>query len=143
VNTIVALDDAVTAALNDAPPGSFSQIFTAQRLHQPSFTLEELQQLHVSVVPRSVTVAAASRDSSIFECAIDIGIQRKIDSDGDVDALLDLAEEIVDHLRLKRLPGFPDAAWAGIAHEPVVAAEHLDQHRQFTSVITVTYKVRR
>jgi hypothetical protein len=143
VSTIVSLADAVASQINDAPPGTFSLPFTAQRLHQPSFTLQELQDLRVSVVPRSVTVAAGSRDSSIFECIIDIGIQRRIGSDSDVDLLLDLAEQIIDHLRLRRLAALPDAAWAGLAHEPVVAAEHLDQHRQFTSVITVTYKVRR
>ena len=81
--------------------------------------------------------------------AIDIGIQQRLQptepshEQGQIDALLDLVEEIVDHLRFERLVDFPEAAWAGIEHEPVVATEHLDQHRQFTSILTVTYRVLR
>jgi len=50
---------------------------------------------------------------------------------------------IADHLRLSRLDDYPQAAWLSIAHEPVVASEHLDQNRQLTSVLTVTYRVKR
>jgi len=41
------------------------------------------------------------------------------------------------------LAGFPEAAWVGLAHEPVVSSESLEQHRVFTSVLSVTYRVRR
>ena len=50
---------------------------------------------------------------------------------------------IADHLRLKRLTEYPLAAWMAIEHDPVVASEHLDQHRQLTSVLSVTYRVKR
>lgn len=116
-------------------------------MHQPSFTLDELKDLHVSVVPRSVAVSAGTRETCLYDVAVDVGVQKKIaappDGDQEIDDLLDLVEEIGDHLRLKRLTTFPDAAWVSIAHEPIVAAEHLDQHRQFTSIVTVTYRVRR
>ena len=75
-----------------------------------------------------------------------MGVQKKLPAEGEqaeIDALLDLVEQIADHLRLKRLPGAPAAAWAGIAHEPVVSGESLEQHRVFTSVLSVTYRVRR
>jgi hypothetical protein len=97
-------------------------------------------------VPRNVGIAAASRDSSTFECVVDVGVQRKLPAEGDqaeIDGLLDLVEEITDHLRLKRLPDAPQAAWVSIAHEPVVSSESLEQHRVFTSVLSVTYRVRR
>ncbi len=140
MSTLIALADAVKDSLNNA---SFSMSFTAQRLHQPSFDLAELAALHVSVVPKSETIATACRGNSFFDCAIDVGVQKKVADDAEVDALLDLVEEIADHLRLKRLDGYPSAAWLSIEHDPVVAAEHLDQNRQFTSVLSATYRVKR
>ncbi|HMN39622.1 MAG TPA: hypothetical protein PKE29_02180 [Phycisphaerales bacterium] len=143
MSTIAAIADAVAAHIN---AGTFSQPVNAARMYQPAFTLEDLAELRVSVVPRTVGISAASRDSSVFECVIDVGVQKKLPADGadgEIDALLDLVEEITDHLRLKRLPDAPEAAWAGIAHEPVVSSESLEQHRVFTSVLSVTYRVRR
>ena len=144
MRTAIAIADAVVATVN---AGSYGQTVQAQRLHQPSFTLDELKTLHVSVVPRSVQVSAASRDTSMYDVAIDVGVQKKIaagpQGDQEIDGLLELVEEIGDQLRLKRLPDMTEAAWVSLAHEPIVAAEHLDQHRQFTSIITVVYRVRR
>ncbi len=140
MSTIVAIADAVAASLN---AGTFSQPFSAQRLFQPAFTLEELADLKVSVVPRSTAISVSSRDAGQFDHAIDVGVQKKVADDSEIDGLLDLVEEIADHLRLKRLPEFPEAAWLGIAHEPVVSSEALNEHRAFTSVLTVTYRVRR
>ena len=143
MSTLIAIADAVAANLNAA---SFSQPFTAERLYQPAFELADLADLKVSVVPKGVTIATASRDGSYFDCAVDIGIQKKLDTheaDAEIDALLDLAEEIADHLRMKRLADVPEAVWLSIEHEPVVAAEHLEQQRALTSILTVTYRVRR
>lgn len=143
MSTIAAIADAVAAHIN---AGTFSQPVSAVRMYQPAFTLEDLAELRVSVVPRTVGIAAASRDSSTFECVVDVGVQKKLpaeDEQAAIDGLLDLVEELTDHLRLKRLPDATDAAWAGIAHEPVVSSESLEQHRVFTSVLSVTYRVRR
>lgn len=143
MSTIAAIADAVAAHIN---AGTFSQPVNAVRMYQPAFTLEDLAELRVSVVPRTVGIAAASRDSSTFECVVDVGVQKKLPAEGadsEIDGLLDLVEEITDHLRLKRLPDAPEAAWAGIAHEPVVSTESLEQHRVFTSVLSITYRVRR
>lgn len=143
MSTIAAIADAVAAHIN---AGTFSRPVSAERMYQPAFTLEDLADLRVSVVPRTVGIAAATRDSSLFECVVDVGVQKKLPAEGtdaEIDALLDLVEEITDHLRLSRLPDAPEAAWAGIAHEPVVSSESLEQHRVFTSVLSVTYRVRR
>jgi hypothetical protein len=140
MSTLIAIADAVTASLN---AGSFGLTFTAERLYQPAFELADLADLKVSVVPKGVTIATASRDGSYFDCAVDIGIQKKIADGTEIDGLVDLAEDIADHLRMKRLDGFPEAVWLSIEHEPVVAAEHLEQQRALTSILTVTYRVRR
>lgn len=148
MSTIVAIADAVVDRLNAA---SFSMPVTAVRHHQPTFDLADLETLRVSVVPRSLTVTGASRRQSQYDALIDIGVQKRLapapgsagDEDAEIDALLDLVEEMADHLRFERLPTVPEAVWVGVAQEPVVAAEHLEQHRQFTSILTVTYRVLR
>ena len=140
MSTILDIADAVTAGLNAGP---FDPALGAERRYQPAFELPELADLKVSVVPKSVTITNATRESGYFDCAIDIGIQKKIADDTEVDALVNLVEQIADHLRQTRLDSFPGAAFVSIANEPVFAPEHLDTQRVFTSVLTVTYRVRR
>jgi len=51
-----------------------------------------------------------------------------------------LVEEVVDCLRSIRPVG---AAFVAIENEPVFDPDHLDTQRVFTSLLTVTYRVRR
>ena len=143
MSTIAALADAVAVHVS---AGSFGQPVTAVRMYQPAFTLEDLKDLRVSVVPRTVQMTPVTRDSLAVEYVIDVGVQKKFPAEGvdaAIDELLVLVEAIADHLRFKRLEGFPDAAWVGINNEPVVSSEALEQHRVFTSVLSVTYRERR
>lgn len=143
MSTISTLADAVAEHIN---AGTYAQPVSAVRTYQPAFTLEELGELRVSVVPRTTTVSAASRESSTYEHVVDVGVQKKLPADDEqaaIDGLLELTEAIGDRLRHTRVAGFPEAAWAGLAHEPVVSSESLEQHRVFTSVLSVTYRVRR
>lgn len=143
MSTITTLADAVAEHIN---AGTYAQPLSAVRTYQPAFTLEELGELRVSVVPRTTTVSAASRESSTYEHVFDVGVQKKLPAEDDqvaIDELLELTEAIGDRLRHTRLASFPEAAWAGLAHEPVVYSESLEQHRVFTSVLSVTYRVRR
>ena len=142
MSVIVEIADAVAAAINNE---TYAEPVTAQRAYRPSFDLEELGELKVTVVPRSVNTANLARQQSQVDCTVDVGLQQRVDAGDDVrlDALLDLAEEIGDQLRHKRLAGCPQAAWVSIEHEPVVAAEHLDERSTLTTVMSVTYRVRR
>jgi len=142
MSVIVEIADAVAAAINE---GTYAEPVNAQRAYRPLFDLEELGELKVTVVPRSVNTANLARQQSQVDCTVDVGLQQRVDAGDDarLDALLDLAEEIGDHLRHKRLPGYPQAAWVSIEHEPVVAAEHLDERSTLTTVMSVIYRVRR
>jgi len=143
MSTITAIADAIAVHVS---AGTFSQPVLAVRMFQPAFTLEDLKDLRVSVVPRTVQMTPVTRDSLAIEYVVDVGVQKKLpadNADAEIDELLALVETIADHLRLQRLPGFPDAAWVGISNEPVVSTEALEQHRVFTSVLSVTYRERR
>jgi len=151
MSVLVQIADAVAASINTAAAdGVFPEPLEAVRAHRPSFDLEELAELRVSVVPRSTVITALARLQSQYECTVDVGIQQRVPAgdggdgrDARVDALLELAEAVGDHLRHKRLPEFPDAAWSSIAHDPVLAPEHLDERSTLTTVLSVTYRVRR
>jgi len=143
MSTITAIADAIAAHVS---AGTFLQPVLAVRMFQPAFTLEDLKDLRVSVVPRTLQMTPVTRDSLAIEYVVDVGVQKKLpadNADAEIDELLALVETIADHLRFQRLPGFPDAAWVGISNEPVVSTEALEQHRVFTSVLSVTYRERR
>ena len=139
---IIDIADAVTAEINAAPGGTFSQDLTAVRKVLPVYELSDLDALKVTVVPKAVEISAASRSSSQYDVAIDIGVQQKLgkDLDAEIVALATLVDEIADYLRQQALAAAPYAVWAGVVNEPVYSAEHLADNRTFTSVLTVTYR---
>ena len=134
--------DAVVAELSAAPGGTFSESFLAQRRVLPEFDLEDLAELKVSVVPKSVEITGSTRAASQYEVAVDVGVQKKLskDLDAEVAALGTLVDEMADYLRRRTLDQAPFAVWVGIRNEPVYVPEHLAERRVFTSVLTVTYR---
>lgn len=139
---IIDIADAVVAEIN---AGSFSQPLEAKREYLPHFELPEMQQLRVTVVPKSVTTQSAGRTHGQHDYAIDVAVQKKLQSadNAEIDALMNLVDELGDHFRFKRLHGFPDAMWLKTENEPVYAQEHLAEMRQFTSLLTLTFRVLR
>ena len=70
-------------------------------------------------------------------------VTKKIASAGAevIDPLLGLPEEIADFFRLRRLAHFTDAVWVSTEIGPMVSTEHLEQLKQFTSLVTLAYKI--
>jgi hypothetical protein len=135
---ILDIADAVVAQLNAA---TFSQPVTAVRHFQPKFELSEMTDLKVSVVPRSLASKSLDRNRDSFDYLIDVAVQQKTDmSQAALDALMTLVEEIADHFRTQPLTTYPNARCTEVKNEPVYALEHLDEFRQFTSVITLTFR---
>ena len=139
MSLVADIADAVVAELN---AHTFSPAFTAVRTYLPVYDLAEMADLHVTVVPKGVTSQQASRDASQFEISVDIAVQKKLATgdNSEIDPLMDLAEEIAEFLRQRRLAAFPAAAWVRTEHVAVYSPEHLEQFRQFTSVMTVVYR---
>lgn len=139
---ITSIADAVVASINAA---SLSQPVNAERHYQPIFELSELKTLKVSVVPRGLALASAGRALEMSEHLIDVGVQQKLEAvdAAHIDPLIDLVDEIAELFRGKRLDGYPEAMWTKSTIDPLYAPEHLEQYRQFTSVLTLTFKVAR
>lgn len=137
---ITAVADAVVAELNGQ---SFSLPFTAQRHYQPHYELQDLKSLHVTVIPNGLTKANLGRGVQQRDVAIDIAVQQKLsnETNSDLDPLLALAEEIAESFQSKRLTAYPQAIWKQTEFRAIYSAEHLQQNRQFTSVLTVTFTI--
>jgi len=152
---ITNIADAVVAELNghtwiSAPPtppehegDDPTPAFTAKRYYRPMFDLAEMSDLHVSVVPRGMTIERADRSRNQHDVQIDVAVQKKFQSGdaAELDPLMALVEEIADFFRLRRLAAYPDAVWVKTENVPVYAQEHLEEFRQFTSVLTLTFRV--
>ncbi len=139
---ITDIADAIVAELNAA---TFSQPVTAVRHYLPQFDLKEMQTLHVTVVPRAIVLAGGDRSRSQGDYSVDVAVQKKFETEENVelDPLTNLAEEIADYFRARRLVSFPNTAWIKTEQSVLYSPEHIDELRQFTSVLTLTYRVLR
>ena len=137
---VAAVADAVVTELNAA---AFSLPFTAVRKYQPHYDLAQLKSLHVTVIPSGLMTQQAARGPGQRDVDVDIAVQQKLtqEENADLDPLLALAEEIAEHFRGKRLSAHPQAIWVKTEHKAVFVPEHLQQYRQFTSVLTLTFRV--
>ena len=142
MSLIVDIAQAVTDELNGE---AFSQGFTAERHYQPVFELPDMQTLHVTVVPRAISMTTLDRGRCQTDAQIDVAVQKKFASDAnpEIDPLMDLVEEIAECFRQRRLAALPSAAWVKTENEPLYAQEHMHELRQFTSVLTFTFRVAR
>ena len=139
MSVIMDIADALADALNSK---EFSVEFEAVRDYRPVLELQDMKTLHVSVVPKGVTMAPADRNRVQHDVEVDVLVQKKLDA-GDaeeLDALMSLVEEIAGFLKFKRLESL-GASWVKTANEPIYAPDHLSELRQFTSVLTLTYRV--
>ena len=139
---IADIAEAVVVQLN---AGSFSEKFEAERAYLPVFELADLKSVRVTVVPKSLSIIPGGRAHNQHDYAIDVAVQKKLDvaDNAEIDPLMTLVDEIADFFRLKRLDSYPGAVWLKTENEPVFSQEHLDQFRQFTGLLTFTFRVMR
>ena len=136
---IVAIADSITAELNG---NSFSQPFTAQRLYLPIFDRKTMSVLKVSVVPKGLNTSSLDRTRDNFDYQIDVGIQKKTKNEiATIDALILLVEEISDYFRANPLASYPGARFISVENSQIYAPDHLETMMQFTSVVTLTYRL--
>ena len=142
MSTIIQIADAVVAELNAA---TLSQPLTATRHYVPSFELKDMNELRVSVVPKGMVVSPLDRSRNTNDIQIDVAVQKKFETGdaAEIDPLMTLVEEIADFFRLRRLDSFPGAHWIKTEHNPIYAQDHWEEMRQFTSVVTLTFRVSR
>ncbi len=139
------MTDLADAVVQSLVAGDFGQPLSAQRCYVPVFDLKEMKTLHVTVVPKGITIAGLSRGASQNECQIDVAVQKKFDKGdaAELDPLMTLVERIVTHFDGRRLETAGGAVCVKVENKPVYAQEHFEKFRQFTSIITLTFRVAR
>jgi hypothetical protein len=131
--------EALAADLNAT---AFSRPFTAHRAYLPLADLADLAEIHVTVVVAGRTTEPISRSLLQVDHRLEVAVQQRLGGEGvsDGDPLLALVEEIADHVAGHRLAGAPEAAWVKTEHGPLVDPGHLNELRQFTSLLILTYR---
>ena len=138
---ITDVADAIVVELNAA---TFSQPVNAVRAYLAQYKLTEMQNLHVTVVPKGIVIANPDRSRSQSDYSFDVAVQKKFStgSNEELDALIQLVQDIVLYFRhTQRLESFPNAIWMKTEVPVLYAPDHMEQLRQFTSVLTLTYRV--
>jgi hypothetical protein len=140
MSVVIDIADSIVAELNSA---TLSMPLTAQRHYVPSFELKDMGELHVSCVPKGLVVTKSDRNHNTNDAMVDVAVQKKfsVGDSAEIDPLLNLVEEIADYFRLRRLASYPGAHWLRTEHAPIYSQEHWDELRQFTSVLTFTFRV--
>jgi hypothetical protein len=137
-----AIADALVVALN----AEFAGEFTAARKWRPSYKLEELSTLKVSVSPRSRASSLLARGSDQHVHTIDVTFQKQVAGATDaaqeaaIDTLTGLVERVADFMaRLSLSPGGRPFERA-VAIDPVCAVNDVEEELLFTSVVTAAYR---
>ena len=144
---ILATADAVVATINASGLlAAFPGALPAVRAYLPQYDLQDMDVLHVTVVPKGIVEVIGSRDGIQYDHSVDVAVQKRSQAGGtltDLDALTDLAQELAASFRLARLAAFPAASWIRTEHLALYDTDHLQRLHQFTSVFTLTFRVLR
>ncbi len=135
------LADAVVVSLN---AGRFSRAFTARRVYDPLFELQDLRTVKLLVVPAGETDEVESRSSLEERFAIDVALLIGTETPGEhagqatLDAWMQVADEIKVHLRdTGELAG---CAWVACQRQPLWDPERLRTIGVMLAVQTHTYR---
>jgi hypothetical protein len=136
---VLQLAEKIVQTLN---AGSFTLPFTAIRTLFPFYELKDLSTLRVTVVPKAVNIATATRSSSEFDYQIDIAIQKAVKSpdDAEVTALTELALAIAKSFRNKVYQDIGAVCFKQ-SIDPLYSVEHIQPPSVFTSIITLNFKI--
>ena len=134
---IITVAAAIVAELNAT---GFSLPFTARRSYLPMVELESVGVLAVTVACRGDEITLHDRNMTQHDMTFEIGIQQKLANltSSEIDPLVYLTQQIGDHFRFGKLPGNATLVSQGITI--LYYQEHLQQLRQFTSVISLTFR---
>jgi hypothetical protein len=147
---VTTLNDGAGLSVNDwsdTQTGYLPLGVTATRTWLPVFELDDMTETRVTVVPRQHTSVVASRSHLEHEISCDIGIQKKLkrnktNEDIEIDFLVNFADSIRDKVAfVDHVISGHHASFLSINSETLLAPDHLEEMRQFTHVLTVTYRV--
>jgi hypothetical protein len=139
MSSIIDLADAITAHIN-ALPELVGQPAT-RRLYLPTWSVDELAELRIAVVPSAQTITPLDRHCDTFEYRIEVAITQRLDplETATADALMMLVEEILDAFRPGTLEQYFGLRCIEVQNDPLYDPRLLEAEHVFNSLITLTY----
>lgn len=124
--------------------GSFIIPVAIERVYVPKVRLESFSAgtFTILVAARSLVETVAARKMWDNEIQVDIGLLYKLAAGDEVDFIDKLGQvvrEMIEHVRFSSL-STNRFLWLRTENEPIYAPEDMERFRQFTSILTVTYK---
>lgn len=140
----------ITKALTEQiSAGTFTAAYptvTAVRDYLPNYDLEQLHDLRITVLPRELEVATASRGTEDHAYGVAIVIAKRTGgTTQEVDDLLEFVEELIRKIRSGTLPESAEnpwpagISWKAVAIDPMWSQEHLSERRVFFTAVSLTY----
>jgi hypothetical protein len=118
---------------------------TVERKNWASIDVEGMDDPVVYVVPGSADVSRIGRRASQTDYEINVFVGRRVTTDADVDEMLDLADDILRHIRAHEFDDLEE--WPeGVTSPQTVAIElnpgdALNERNVWRAVIVATYRV--
>ena len=131
------LADAVKDALDAA---TFStNIDGAERKYEPTRSLQDFQDLQVTVVPSARRKSIVGRNGTQRDIDLDVAIQKKLNAadSAEIDPLDDLSDEVSDWLLRRKITDFRCIA---VEDKALWSPDHLKEKKLYTSVMTATFR---
>ena len=135
---VIEVAELVKDELNNT---SWTQTFTAERDYLAFKKLEDIKDLFVFVTPNAETISPVSRQADQNDIIIDVCISQADVSKAEVDALMDLIDEIHGHFM--RIVLDSKYHCSGIAIDPVFDPDAMREEDRFISVMRMTFAYRR
>ncbi len=150
--TYAVIDRVAIAVQQELSAGAWSQEFVPRRVEDNTIELEDLDTLHVDVMPGEVTIEEASEEASQVDVEVQIAVRKRfglddqVESTGevdqaDIDALRRLTYEIASHFMHQRELTFLTAWCTAAKFNPHSSPAMLREQRQFTAIIRLTCRV--
>lgn len=136
MSVIGDIADGLVSSLNGL---TLSQSYTAKRVALPRFALEDLAGLDISVWAAAEEISLESRSDRRHDYMVIVGIRKPIDPDSttELDAMLDLVEELKDGLDFTAQSG---ATWIRTDHSPLFDPDVLQERREFLTSLEINYR---
>lgn len=137
MSTAFDIANAVCSELN----AEFASEFAAVVMAVPLAKVEDLGSVKVTIVPRSLVPAQMTRSGRTMDVTVDVGIQKRVADDADIEAMADLGERVLGFLWRHALATMPTAQFIEATNDPIMNSEHLQANHVFTGLVSVTYRV--
>jgi hypothetical protein len=118
---------------------------TVERKNWASIDVEGMEDPVVYVVPGSADVSRIGRVASQTDYEINVFVGRRVTSDADVDEMLDLADDILRHIKAHEFDDLEE--WPESVTSPqsvtidINPADALNERNVWRAVIVATYRI--